>query len=193
MEGVSILRVNTDSDQSAPEGFVRLALPAEAAAIAAIQQRAWADDSATADLVRELDPDQVIRVWQAAILRPPLATFRVLVALARTTAGEEVTGFAVVSPCSDPDASEADDGAVEEFVIDPAQRGHGHGSRLMQAVVDTLRADRFTRATWWVRATDDRLRGFLTGAGWDADGAHREVGTDDGSVRIKQIRMHTGI
>ncbi len=101
---------------------------------------------------------------------PPLATFRVLVAVERTPGRERVTGFAALSPSSDPDSHEADDAEVEEFVIDPERRGHGHGSRLMQAVVDTLRADRFTRATWWIRATDDRLRTFLTGAGWDATG-----------------------
>ncbi|WP_026927977.1 GNAT family N-acetyltransferase [Granulicoccus phenolivorans] len=185
--------MNTDSEHPTPEGFVRLALPGEAAAIAEIQRRSWAGDADTGDLVAELAVDQLVRMWQTAILRPPLATFRVLVAVERTPGRERVTGFAALSPSSDPDSHEADDAEVEEFVIDPERRGHGHGSRLMQAVVDTLRADRFTRATWWIRATDDRLRTFLTGAGWDADGAHREVGTDDGSIRIKQIRMHTGI
>ena len=59
--------------------------------------------------------------------------------------------------------------------------------------VDTLRADGYTRATWWVRATDDPLRGFLTGAGWAADGAHTEVGGEDEESGVKFVRLHTDI
>ena len=59
---------------------------------------------------------------------------------------------------------------------------------------DTLRADGLTRATLWVTAGDDAMRGFLTGAGWAPDGAHRELDlTGDGSTRVKQVRLHTGI
>ncbi len=79
---------------------------------------------------------------------------------------ERVVGFAAVGPCDDPDAEAGEDALVAEFVVDPAAQRQGHGSRLLNACVDTLKADAFVRATWWVRATDDALRGFLTGAGW---------------------------
>ena len=52
-----------------------------------------------------------------------------------------------------------------ELTVDPAELGRGHGSRLLQAAVDTMVADRFTRAVCWVVSTDDPLRAFLAGAG----------------------------
>jgi hypothetical protein len=46
----------------------------------------------------------------------------------------------------------------------------------------------------WAVASDDRLRGFLTDAGWAPDGAHRELDLDgQGLTRVKQVRLHTDI
>ena len=75
-----------------------------------------------------------------------------------------VTGFATTVPAADADADPRDDGAIEEFAIDPVAQRLGHGSRLLNACVDTLRADRFRRARWWVWAADDVLRRFLVPA-----------------------------
>lgn len=50
------------------------------------------------------------------------------------------------------------------------------------------------RAVTWVVASDDDLRAFLDGAGWAADGAHRELDLDgSGSVTVKQVRLHTDL
>lgn len=172
---------------------VRLALPTEATAIAEIQQRAWADDPDLAVLTDEVSSTDAVTAWSEAIMRPPMADFRVLVAVEPDKNGEaEVRGFAAIGPSEDADA-EHTDALVAEFAVDPRHRGQGHGSRLLNAVVDTLRADRFTRATWWVRTGDDATRRFLTEAGWGADGAHRETGTEDDRIRIKEVRLHTGI
>ncbi|RYJ00955.1 MAG: GNAT family N-acetyltransferase, partial [Actinomycetales bacterium] len=59
---------------------------------------------------------------------------RVLVALERNT----VVGFAITSPASDPDCDPVADGELSELNVDPAKRGLGHGSRLLQAAVDTM-------------------------------------------------------
>ena len=40
---------------------------------------------------------------------------------------------------------------------------------------------------------DDALRRFLTAAGWAADGATREIGPEDESVRLKQVRLHASL
>lgn len=171
---------------------VRLALPAEAAAIAAIQRRGWSQTlpPAVADRVlTSVNLATMTTSWEAAILRPPLAQFRVLVALG----ADRPAGFAAVGPSDDPDAAGGEDGLVAEFVIDPPAQRLGHGSRLLQACMDTLRADGFARATWWVRSDDDVLRAFLVSAGWGADGGHAEIGTDDGDTRVKMIRLHTDI
>ena len=172
---------------------VRLALPTEATAIAEIQQRAWTDDPDLAVLTNEVSGTDAATAWSEAIMRPPMADFRVLVAVEPDEDGAAVVrGFAAIGPSEDADA-EHTDALVAEFAVDPRHRGQGHGSRLLNAVVDTLRADRFTRATWWVRAGDAATRRFLTEAGWGADGAHRETGTEDDRIRIKEVRLHTGI
>lgn len=170
----------------------RLALPSEARQLAAIQRRSWEAmfPAAVADhLLSALDLAAMTAEWEEAIQRPPLAQFRVLVATSRG----RLVGFAAIGPSDDPDAHPAHDALVAEFVIDPpAQRG-GHGSRLLNAVADTLRADGFERGTWWVRSTDDALRRFLESAGWGADGAHQTVATPGGEATIKLIRLHTDL
>ncbi|MFZ1410374.1 MAG: GNAT family N-acetyltransferase [Micropruina sp.] len=171
---------------------VRLALPGEAEQIAALQRRGWGQQlpqAVAGPMLAAIDLEGMTDSWRRAIQRPPLATFRVLVALD----AERLTGFAVTGPSGDADASPEEDGLVAEFVIDPPAQRRGHGSRLLHAVVDTLRADGFRRATWWVRSSDDALLGFLSEAGWAADGAHTEVGTEDGALRVKLIRLHTDI
>ena len=69
-----------------------------------------------------------------------------------------------------------------------------HIRRLLQAAVDTMRADRFARAVTWTVAEADDLRRFLVEAGWGTDGAHRELDLDrTGAVTVKQIRLHTAL
>ena len=76
----------------------------------------------------------------------------------------------------------------------PDERGKGHGSRLLQASVETMQADRFTRAVLWAIADDDALRAFLTEAGWAPDTAHRGLDFDGtGSTIVKQVRLHTSL
>lgn len=171
---------------------VRLAWPAEAAGIAELQRRAWTTQL-PADLAQvmlsQLSIEEMAAAWLAAITRPPRSSYRVLVAVDQ----ERVVGFATTVPSLDDDAEEGYDGEVEQFVVDPVAQHRGHGSRLLNACADTLRADGFRRASWWTAATDDALRRFLTAAGWAADGASREIGVDDGSVRMKQVRLQTDL
>lgn len=170
---------------------VRLALPAEAATIAALQRRAWSNEAlpGAAEALASVDLATMTDSWTQAITRPPLAQYRVLVAIGQ----ERVVGFAALGPSPDPDAEPGEDALVAEFVIDPAAIRQGHGSRLLNAAMDTLRADGFSRATWWVRANDDILRQFLTEAGWGADGAHTEVAVSEDGTRVKLVRLHTGL
>lgn len=175
---------------------VRLALPAEAAAIAGVQRRSWTQlypEPVAARLLDEVDAQAMAESWEKAIMRPPLATLRVLVAVDSSGERHRVVGFAAVGPSDDPDASPAEDALIAEFAVDPLAQRQGHGSRLLHACVDTLKADGFTRATWWVRSTDDALRQFLTSAGWAPDGAHTEVGMEGEQAGVKLIRLHTDI
>jgi GNAT superfamily N-acetyltransferase len=171
---------------------VRVAWADDAPAVADVQARAWRKTYAGVlpeDLL-DLDTQSTAQAWAAAMRTPGDARNRVLVALERN----RVVGFAVVSPASDPDCDPVADAELQEVVLDPAERGKGHGSRLLQAAVDTMQADRFTRAVTWTLPGDDELRRFLTEAGWAADGAHRELDLDGtGATTVKQVRLHTAI
>jgi GNAT superfamily N-acetyltransferase len=168
---------------------VRIAWADDAEAIAAIQARAWATSyaglvPATGDL-READFAQL---WREALARPGDARHRALVALERN----RVVGFAITTPATDPDCDPVTDGELMELTVDAGERGKGHGSRLLQAAVDTMVADRFTRAVTWLVADDDDLRTFLTDTGWAADSAHRTLDLDGtGATQVKQVRLHT--
>ncbi|MBS43252.1 MAG: GNAT family N-acetyltransferase [Nocardioides sp.] len=171
---------------------VRVAWSDDADAVAAVQLASWREQYADLGLTAGLpdDPAPVADAWRAAMSRPADARNRVLVALERN----RVVGFAVTTPAPDPDCDPVSDGEVAELVVAPGDTAQGHGSRLLQAAADTLRADRFTRALTWVVAADDVRRGFLVGAGWAADSAHRELDLDGtGATTVKQVRLHTAL
>ena len=171
---------------------VRVAWADDADAIAVVQVRAWGEqyaDLLPGDAV-PTDPAPVAEAWRASLASSADARNRVLVALERN----RVVGFAVTTPAADPDCDPIVDGELAELVVSPGEQGKGHGSRLMQAVVETLQADRFTRAVTWTIATDDVRRAFLVGAGWAADSAHRELDLDGtGATTVKQVRLHTAL
>jgi len=168
----------------------RVAWADDAPAIARLQLRTRQHDLGGLLPAELLKPDPTVAeaAWRRVLGRPADARIRVLVALERS----RVVGFAITSPASDPDADPVADAELMELTVDPDERGRGHGSRLLQAAVDTMAADRFGRAVCWAGASDDDVRRFLTEAGWAPDGAHRELDLDGtGAVTAKQVRLHT--
>jgi GNAT superfamily N-acetyltransferase len=170
---------------------VRVAWADDAEAIASIQARAWATSYAglvpAAGELREADFAQL---WRDALTRPADARHRALVALERN----RVVGFAITTPATDPDCDPLTDGELMELTVAAGERGNGHGSRLLQAAVDTMVADRFARAVTWVLADDDEMRTFLVTAGWAPDTAHRTLDLDgSGTTQVKQVRLHTAL
>lgn len=171
---------------------VRIAWGDDAPAIADVQLRAWREQYADVLPAEALPTDAapIAEAWRASMTRPADARSRVLVALERN----RVVGFAVITPAADPDCDPVSDAELSELTVVPGETGKGHGSRLLQAVADTLVADRFTRAVTWSIATDDARRAFLVSAGWDVDSAHRELDLDgSGTTTVKQVRLHTAL
>lgn len=176
--------VPTPSDVS--DVSVRVAWPADAPGIAAVQQAAWQERYGDAVAGRMPPLDDLVEAWRGTLSRPPEARRRALVALAH----DRVVGFALTGPATDADADPSADGEVAEFTVGAPDRGQGHGSRLLQAAVDTLQADRFSRVVCWVDTTDDAFRSFLSSAGWAPDGASRELADEGGAGRVRQVRLH---
>jgi ribosomal protein S18 acetylase RimI-like enzyme len=172
---------------------VRVGWGDDADGIAAVQVRAWRREYADllpAEILADLDAGQFADAWRSSLDRPGDARHRVLVALERNA----VRGFALSGPAGDPDLDPVGVGEISELTVDPEHTRHGHGSRLVQACVDTLRADRFGTAVTWLNSDDDVRRAFLSGSGWAADGAHRELDLHgDGRVRVRQVRLHTDL
>jgi len=179
--------------ESGPDVSVRLAWADDAAGIAEVQVRAWRSAYAGLlpdEVLADLDAEDFAAGWHVGLTRPKDARDRVLVALERNA----IRGLVVTGASQDPDADPVADGEIVELSIDPAYTRAGHGSRLVHAAVDTLRADKFDRALVWLASTDDVRRAFLTASGWEPDGAHRELDLHgDGSVTIRQVRLHVSL
>jgi ribosomal protein S18 acetylase RimI-like enzyme len=178
--------------QPSADVSVRVAWADDVQAIAALQVRAWQSsyDGLLPAEALAIDPARAAGAWRTTLTQPKDARTRVLVALERN----RVVGFAITTTATDPDCDPAVDAELMELTVDPDERGRGHGSRLVQAAVETMAADRFTRAVLWAVATDEALREFLTGAGWAPDTAHRELDLDgDGTTLVKQVRLHTDL
>ena len=158
-----------------------------------MQVRAWRQEYADllpAEVLDSLDAEQFAAAWATSLNSPKDARNRVLVALERNT----VRGFAVTGPAADPDVDPVADGEISELTVDPATTRHGHGSRLVQACADTLRADRFGTALRLAEQRGRRTTGLpdrrRLGAGRRpprARPARRRL------VRVKQVRLHTDL
>jgi GNAT superfamily N-acetyltransferase len=166
------------------DAFVRPATPADAGALADVQLGSWRAGGAPPE-VAALPEAEVAAAWEQAIRLAPTPRHRVLAACA----GAEVVGFAALGPGEDERAAE-----LLELHVRPARRREGHGSRLLAASVDHVRALGAQTATAWVGATEDGARAFLSGAGWAPDGSRRTLDLrGDGEVVVRQVRLHTDV
>jgi len=98
-------------------------------------------------------------------------------------------GFAAIGPNADPDATQVD-GELLVGGVSPPERRAGHGSRLLNAAVDTAGVLGFVRVRTWLLEPDRATRTFLEAAGFALDGARRErvTGPADGDV-AEEVRL----
>jgi ribosomal protein S18 acetylase RimI-like enzyme len=174
-----------------PSSGVRLARTSDVDDIAAVNVRSWQSHYSAvlpAEVLTSLDPRDLAMSWASSILNPPLATQRVLVAVD----ADRVVGYVAIGPSQDPDV----DGSTAELLaleIDPDHLRRGHGSRLMAAAVDHLRASGMETVVAWCALDDQPRRAFLQSAGWGPDSAFRDVRVDaaeDGSdVVVREVRL----
>jgi GNAT superfamily N-acetyltransferase len=175
------------------DASVRPAVPGDADELARIQAAVWAEvhgGALPADLLDAVGSPEAVDRWRVAIADPPSPRHRVMTALS----GDRVVGFSALAPASDPDTVPALDGELLALCVDPAETGHGHGSRLVNAVADLARIDGLHHLHAWLAEAEQDLRDFLVGAGWDADGATRSLDLrGDGAVTVEQARLRTAL
>jgi len=178
--------------------FVRPARGADAADLARIQVASWQagyTDLVPAPVLAELTSEAAVKRWQeqweAAVTSPPTSRHRVLVAVERGSGRTPaVAGFTSFGPATDPGLWPATDAELFELHVHPDRVRRGHGSRLLNAVADTVREDGFHTLCGWTLESDTSLRDFLEAAGWALDGARREL---DMGTPVPQVRLHAAV
>ena len=175
---------------------VRVAWADDAPAIAAVQLRAWPELYAGV-----LPPDALPAVprrrgrWPrpGGSRWPGPATPATGCSWRSSATGS--SGSRSPGPAGDPDCDPVVDGELQELTVDPAERGRGHGSRLLQAAADTMVADRFTRAVTWVLAADDDAARVphRRPAGLPTPPTASSTSTAPARRSVKQVRLHTVI
>jgi ribosomal protein S18 acetylase RimI-like enzyme len=169
------------------DASARIARASDAPAVGLVQAAVWRaayGHVLPQDVVEQFDGPSFARVWRDSLSSPPSPRHVLLVACA----GEQVVGFAAVGPSVDTDATETS-GELLELGVHPDARRNGHGSRLLNAAVDTLRAKGFDSVSTWILATDEATRAFLTAAGLSPDSAYRDRVIDvDGTV-AREVRL----
>ena len=174
------------------DASVRLARGTHAPAVGMVQAAVWRDAYAgvlPAQVLDTFEPTAFANAWRRSLGKPPEGVYRLLAACA----GDQVVGFASIGPSQDPDAS-PETGELSAIGVHPGARRSGHGSRLLNAAVDTLRGAGAEAVHTWVLAGDEATRAFLVQAGLTPDGAFRDrvVSPDGQTAREVRLVAHLG-
>lgn len=173
------------------DASVRIARASDAPAVGLVQAVVWRDAYAAhlpAEVVDQFEPRGFTNAWRSSLENPPSRDHLLLVACA----GEQVVGFAAVAPSPDPDL--ADDGAeLLVLGVHPEARRQGHGSRLLNAAVDTARGRGRRSLAAWILAEADELRSFLHSAGLESDGAQRERVVSADGATVWEVRLSASV
>lgn len=165
---------------------MRTARPADVDAVARVQAAVWraAYDGVVDQIaLDQFVPENFAGPWQSALATPPSPVHRLLVA----TELDEVVGFVAIGP------TDGDEGEILAGGVDPERRHRGHGSRLLNAAVDTLAANARTAVRTRVLERDTLLVRFLAESGFIASGGFTDrVVTADGAS-VREIELHTGL
>lgn len=150
-----------------PAPYVRAAVPADAAAIAALQVRSWRvayRGLVPDDFLDRLTEDAWLARWQQ-MLASPRAGIHHLVSCDGDGAVVAVAG------CGEaPEPSGRATGQLFVIYADPAVWGQGHGHALLEEVRDRLAADGHAAALLWVAARNARTIRWYEAHGWSLDG-----------------------
>ncbi len=169
------------------EGWVRTAVPADAAAIAALHVRAW-QAAYRGQLPQHhldtLDVETRQRGWHRILSEPQQRWKRVLVV---ELPGGGLAGFVSIGASRDDDAA-PDCGEIAALYVEPSLIGRGHGRALTRAALDMLTRNGFRQATVWALSTNQQGRRFYERAGWTDTGVEKD--DEVAGLNIKDVRYH---
>lgn len=168
------------TEHATADVFVRPARPGDEEQIGRIQVDAW-----VAALGERLgrrrhdafDREAVVAGWAQALTSPPTPGHEVFVAIA----DGNICGFVAVSPPRD----------IVALEVCPSKRRRGHGSRLLAAAVDHLRAAGGTDMRLWALSRDRVRSEFLESAGFAEAGMSREL--EGPGIAIPEKLWHASI
>ena len=184
---------HTHDQGAAPvaDASVRIARTSDAPAVGMVQAMVWREAYAAhlpSAVVDQFEPRGFTNAWRSSLQNPPSGDHLLLVACA----GEQVVGFAAVAPSDDPDLA-ADGAELLVLGVHPEARHQGHGSRLLNAAVDTARGRGRVSLSAWILAEAEEVRAFLHSAGLESDGAQRErVVSPDGRT-VWEVRLGASV
>ena len=82
-------------------------------------------------------------------------------------------------------------GQIAALLVEPRWGRRGHGSRMLAATVDHMRADGLRAAWVWVPEADTASLAFYTSAGWERDGYARTLEAEGAAVT--EVRLHVSL
>lgn len=175
------------------DGSVRTGRVSDAPAVGLVQASVWRERYGGLlgeDVTAQFEGPRFAAVWRRSLERPPGPVHRLLVACA----GAQVVGFAAVGPAAPGEVGAPEDAAeLFDLAVHADARGVGHGSRLLNAAADTLRANDRTALLAWLPAVDERARGFAAHAGLGPDGAWRERVVGPEGQTLREIRVQAAL
>lgn len=169
---------------------VRPARPTDVAEIARIQLLTWRTaytGVVPAHVLDRLTAGEMAAPWAVAVTSPPSPQHHVLIALEQ----DQPVGFAALGPADDDGHDPATTGLVSTLLVEPRWGRRGHGSRLLAATADLLRAGGASTMVTWVFDRDLASRSFYTSAGWAPDGSARLL--DMNGQMVNEIRLHASL
>ncbi|MBC9957179.1 GNAT family N-acetyltransferase [Yimella sp. cx-51] len=169
------------------DASVRTARADDLSAVGEVQAAVWR--AALADVVdpatlASFEPSNFEAAWRESLAQPPSPLHRLLVA----TELDDTVGFVAIGP-----AESSGSGEILAGGVLPERRGRGHGSRLLNAAIDTLAVNDIDHVRVRVPERDTPLVRFLAEAGFALSGnfVDRVINSDGDTLR--EIELHTGV
>lgn len=160
-------------------------LPAVGEVQAQVWRRAFAD-VVEPETLQAFEAAEFEQAWRSSLAAPPSPVHRLLVA----TELDTIVGFVAVGPVMQDGAHEGE-AEILAGGVHPDHRGKGHGSRLLNAAMDTLAANDRSYVRVRIMERDTPVVRFLATAGFVVSGGYADRIVTSAGDTVREIEMHT--